>query len=131
MEGIQRLIDATSDSASNNRLTLQDVKRWLAEYMEMRVDEVAHFPNETYANHWDLIAADYDSSKEAHFMIAYFAGDRVTFMSGCGSIPQVRAFGCDEFPSNADNVLDALSGRFATAGRWTTSAEEVIAWTQS
>lgn len=131
MDDIQKLLDAASDPASKNRLTLENVRGWLSEYIEMRADDIARFPSEAGANHWDLIAADYDASKEAQFFIAYFAGDLVTFMAGRGPIPQVRAFAQDDFPSDPDEVLDALAGRFTTGERWTTSADEVNAWAQS
>jgi hypothetical protein len=130
MNDIQKLLDATMDPTSKNRLTVDNVKGWLAQYIEMRAEDVARYPGEVSANHWDLIAADYDSSKEAHFIAAYFAGDRVTFMAGRGPIPEVRAFAQDEFPDNPNNVLDDLARRFTTGECWTTSADEVIAWAQ-
>lgn len=109
MDDIQKLLDAASDPGSKNRLTAENVKGWLAEYIEMRADDVARFPSEAGANHWDLIAADYDSSKEAHFLVAYFAGDRVTFMAGRGPIPQMRAFAQAEVPSNPDEPSAELA----------------------
>lgn len=72
MDEIQKLLNAVSDPTSKNQLTMQNVKGWLSEYMEMRVEELARFPSESKENHWDLIAADYDSSKEASFIAAYF-----------------------------------------------------------
>ncbi len=130
MDEIQKLLEAASEPASENKLTLENVQGWIAEYLEMRAEDVARFPNEANANHWDMIAADYDSSKEAQFITAYFSADRVTFIAGRGSIPEVQAFAQDGFPNNPDDVLAELERRFTTGERWTTSADEVTAWAQ-
>jgi hypothetical protein len=73
-----------------------------------------HFPSEASCNHWDLIAADYDSFKVANFTVAYFYGDQVTFMAGRGPIPRVRAFAQDKFPSDPQDVLEDLAKKFKT-----------------
>jgi hypothetical protein len=131
MERIQELLDAASDPGSENQLTLTNVKRWLSEYMEMRAEEDDRFPDEAGANHWDLIAADYDTSKEAQFIAAYFSACRVTFLAGRGPVIEVQAFAQETYPDNPDDVLDALTSRFNTGERWTTDADSIITWADS
>jgi len=129
MNEIQKLLNA-NHRTSENQLTVDNVKRWLAKYIELRSEDVARFPNESDTNHWDLIAADYDSSKDARFIAAYFSGDRVTFLAGHGPISDVRAFAQSGFPDNPDHVLDELTRKFDTGDRWTADVREVIAWVQ-
>jgi hypothetical protein len=130
MNEIQKLLDAASDPTSKNHLSLENVKRWLVEYVAMRAEETAHFPIESNATHWDLIAADYDSSTDAQFIAALFFGERVTFLAGRGPATEIRAFAQDAFPDDPDVVLDDMARRFDTGKRWTCRADEVIAWAQ-
>ncbi|MCA9042207.1 MAG: hypothetical protein KDA65_17775 [Planctomycetaceae bacterium] len=129
-QNIRRLIDAEKDPTSPNQLTVDNVKDWLADYIEMRAEEIAHFPQEANKNHWDLIAADYDSTKEALFIAAYFCSDEVTFLAGRGPVLDVRAFAQSNFPVNPDEVLDHLAQRFIIGERWTTHSDDITAWLQ-
>ena len=128
MERIQHLLDAAWEPNSKNRLTLDDVKAWLAEYLEMRSEEISRFPNQKDTSHWDLLAADYDLSKDAHFIAACFSGNQVTFLAGRGSIPDVREFAQSAFPENPDEVLNELARRFTTGGQWSSPADSIINW---
>ena len=131
MQEIQKLIDAASEPSSENQLTLANVKGWLAEYIEMRAEEDARFPDEAGADHWDLIAADYNSSKEACFVVALFSGSQVTFLAGRAPVADIRAFAQETYPESPDDVLDELASRFSAGERWTTDAGAIISWAQS
>lgn len=130
MEQIQELLDSVREAGSRNALTLDNVKGWLAEYLEMHAEETSRFPDQKNINHWDLIAADYDPTKDAHFIAAFFAGDLVTFLAGRGGIAEVRSFAQDDFPQNPNEVLDDLSRRFVTSDRWTISLDELMQWVE-
>lgn len=126
MEEIQKLLDATGEPGSENSLTLDDVKDWIVEYVKQKAQADARFPQFRNKSHWNLLAADYHSSRDAHFIVAYFSGEQVTFLAGHGPIPDVREFGTNTFPENPDEVLDELARRFTTGERWTSSLYEII-----
>ena len=124
-------IRSASEEWSENNLTLENIKNWLTEYVRMRNDEIAQFPKEKDLPHWDLLMADYDSSREAMFVLAFFQGDKVTLLAGRGSIPGVRDFGENSFPKNVHKVIDDLSGRFWIAGSVMVDHDELVRWLNS
>lgn len=131
MNEIDKLLEESKDSNSKNNLTLDNVKGWISEYVEMHADEVARFPDQENVNHWDLIAADYDATRDAHFLAAYFSGSLVTFLAGRGPVPDVQSFAQDSFPENPDEVLAALENKFKTGKRWSAKANDIVSWTNA
>lgn len=109
---------------------MADVRHWLAEYLEKHAAEAARFPAELGKSHWDLLAADYNSSEEAQFIAALFSGDEVTVLAGLGSIADVREFAERSFPEDSAEILDELSKRFRTGERRTIALSEIIEWVQ-
>ena len=131
MEEIQNLLCLAIDPCSENQLTMTDVKRWLADYMEMRMEEDARFQGEADASHWDLIVADNDSAKEGPFIAAYFSGNQITLLSGWGPVRDIRTFAQNTFPDNPDDVLQSLEKSFNIGERWTTDVHSVASWAET
>jgi len=130
MQPVQDLLDAAVESGSENRLTLTDAKKWIVEYVAMREDEEARFPDQKGCDHWDILVADYDSTRNAQFLAVYFSGSQVTFLAGTGNAQTVRSFAENDFPENVGDILPMLSQRFLTGKEWTVSLDEVTRWTQ-
>jgi hypothetical protein len=125
---IESLINDTCEMDSENRLTVDDVKRWLADYLEMYEEELTRFPQERGKSHWDMIIADYDSTREGVFVVAYFRNDAVILLSGRGAVPALREFGESTFPSDPDQVLDAAARRFTHTRHISIPAADLTAW---
>lgn len=123
-----QLAQLTSNSGEHNRLTLKNIKGWLKEYLESYAEEVGQHPDEASSSHWDLLVADYDAAEDAHFVAAYFQGDRVIFLSGRGPIPDVRAFSLNDFPDSPNYLLDQLERRFQTGKPVTAVLADVLTW---
>jgi hypothetical protein len=128
MNEIAVLLQTVSENRSENILTIDQVRNWLAKYLRMHDEEITRFPEEKDLPHWDLLAADYDTAKDAMFLLAFFKNDSVTFLAGRGSVSSVRDFGQNSFPENADKVLDDLSDRFWIAGRATVNRDDLVHW---
>lgn len=131
MNEIGAILRSASEDGSENILTPEDVQNWLAEYMQMHDKEMARFPAEKDFAHWDLLAAEYDSSRHAVFALAFFRGDSLTFLAGRGNASDVRDFGENNFPTNPEHVLDQISSRFWIAGRLTVTLEELNRWLEN
>ena len=129
MENIQRLLNIASEGSSANRLTIENVKNWLVDYLASRVDEVSLFPDQEGCDHWDMIAADYDSTDNVQFLAAYFSSSQVTFLAGTGNPQAVRSFAENDFPENVADILPTLSERFSAGNEWIVSLDEVTRWT--
>ena len=127
---IQELLNAASRPGFQNRLKLEEVKVWLAEYLAMHEAEIARFPSEQEKLHWDLIAADFDSANEAQFLAALFSGDWVTLLAGLGPSSEVREFADRSFPEDPNEILDELARRFRTGERRIVNLGEIIRWVQ-
>jgi hypothetical protein len=131
MNEIVTLLRSVSEEDSENILTPKDIRTWLAEYMRMHDAEVARFPTEISLTHWDLLAADYDSSRNAVFVLAIFRDDSVALLAGRGSVSDVRDFGENSFPNNPELVLDDVSRRFHIGGRSIIDRSELCRWLKS
>ena len=131
MDEIQNFLDAASEPGSENKLTLDDVKDWIAEYVKLKAQEDARFPQLKNESHWDLIAADYTYTRDAHFIAAYFSRKQVTFLAGHGPVFEVREFRENRFPESPDDILNALKRRFTVGERWTSGLYEIVHWAES
>lgn len=81
MKELAALLGAVSEEGSENTLTVQDVKNWLPSYLESHQEETEQFSGERNKPHWDTIVADYDSNKDATFIVVIFDRDSVTFIA--------------------------------------------------
>ena len=130
MNEIKELLNETKEAGSQNQLLVENVKGWIKEYLEMYSEEMSQYPEQKSVHHWDLIAADYDITKDAHFLVAYFHGESVTFLAGRGPVPDVRGFATDTFPENPDEVTHELMRKFMTGTPWTVSIDRIVTWIQ-
>jgi hypothetical protein len=128
MNELASLLSAASESDSENVLTLENVKGWLSDYLQAREQEVSRFPTEKDRPHWDLLGADYDSMRDAMFVLAYFHDDDVTFLGGRGSIGAVHDFALTALPENPVELLDVASKRFWIGSKVTVKLVDLIRW---
>lgn len=128
MQEIASVVLSVAKPAPENRLTLKDVKEWLAESLELRLEEAARFPETLGQPDWYLLASDADPTLEAMFVVAFLQDDSVTIMSGYGPMPEIRDFGECSFPPAPENVLNAFTSRFAIGGRTTVAFSDLTRW---
>ena len=128
MHEITSVLDAANEPGSANRLTLDDVKRWLAEYLDSCQEEIARFPEQEGQPHWDLLAPDYDPERDAVFVLAYFGDGSVTILGGRGSMPAIRDFAECSFPSEPNDVLEEVFSRFTVRGRALLTLVDLTHW---
>jgi hypothetical protein len=125
---LAQLLAASQELRSENFLTLENVRESIAEYLAMHAEEVQRFPKEKKRPHWSLIAADYDSKKDAQFLAMHFSKDKVTFLAGRGEILKVRRFVESDFPENPNEVLPELAKLFDTSPHYATYLSAVEEW---
>ncbi|MEX0716806.1 MAG: hypothetical protein WD066_09470 [Planctomycetaceae bacterium] len=130
MERIRALLDSLGGPGTINRPTLDDVRGWLAEYVETRVAETDRFSEEKHKDHWDLLVADHDSREDAQFVAVVFSGEHATLLAGGGARSEVRAFAEDEFPEEPREVLHELSRRFRATDCVTVQFNDLLRWIQ-
>jgi hypothetical protein len=125
---IADVLHVSSEEGSENILTLEDVKDWLPKYLQMHEEDAVRFPAERNRSHWDMIIADYDSKRDAMFILAFFDGNSATFIGGRGSSSAVRDFGDNSFPRDPNDVPDEISRRFWVGGRATVNLNDLLHW---
>ena len=131
MNEIATVLSSAIEHGSGNALTLENVKHWLGEYLQLRKEEAERFPKEKNRAHWDLLAADCDRDRDAMFLLAFFQGDTVVFLGGRGRISVVRDFAQNTFPNNPKDVLEEVSRRFWIGERVAIELDDVVRWLSS
>lgn len=125
---INGVLDAANESGSENQLSLDGVKGWLAEYLEGQTEEIARFPELEDQPHWDLLAADFDPEREAVFVLAFFGSGMVTLLGGRGSMADIRDFAECSFPDDPNDLLEEVFSRFTVSGRATLTHVDLTRW---
>jgi hypothetical protein len=125
-QSIAKLLGEAHGPGSNT-LTLEGVRRGLAEYLGFHEEELISTPELVGRPHWELLAADADPSKAAVVVAAYFEGDRVVLAGGRGDSVTIRSFGDSDFPDDPRHVLDQLGARVPLA-RLELSRDALEAW---
>jgi len=131
MKVLTDLLQAAHEDQSRNVLTEEQVKTSLNRYLAIHDEEVANFPQEANVPHWNLLAADYDSNKEAMFLLAFFKNTSITLLTGRGSGESVREFSLNDFPTDSKMILDEVVSRFWIAGQATITYESLTSWLNS
>lgn len=128
MKKVSELLEAAYEDGSKNRLLPEDVRAWIDEYLDSYEEDLGRFPEERGKSHWDILAADYDQGKDAMFLVAFFRGEAVSFISGRGRIPDVRGFGLNSFPDDPDRILIESRRRFSIADEVTLDRSKLSDW---
>ncbi len=116
LDHVEELLLAAIEGGSANTLSCSQIREWLSGYLVGREEEVRAFPSEAGESHWDLIAADFDSRRDALFFVAVFDGEYVDLTSGRGDGSAVRIFAEDDFPDKPMDVIPELARRFGLLG---------------
>lgn len=113
---IEAIGAAASELGSRNTLSVEAVRRWLSEYLRMHDEDVGEFPDEKGADHWDLLMADFDPTRDALFIAAVFIGGSVRIATGRGEGGLIRVFVESEFPEDPNVLIPELSRKFNVVG---------------
>ena len=106
-------LSAVREENSGNQVAINDVRLWLTDYLEMRMEDIGQFPEEDGLDHWDLTMADNDPSKDALFLVAVFSKERITLLGGRGPAAEVRRFAESDFPEDPTRLIPEVRRRFS------------------
>jgi hypothetical protein len=129
-EKIELLINSVAEAGSRNRLSVEQIRRWLSDYLEMYQDDVKRFSDLLGKPHTDVLMADFDKSRPALFVVAVFTEKTVTIGAGRGESSIVRNFLERESPIDAaEQMISNLASRFfVSAMKVTVSRQEFEKW---
>ncbi len=128
MKELEDLLSQSAELGSRNVLSLDQVLSWIADYLAMREDEMARFPEEREREHWDILAADYDPDRSAMFVAAYFSGLTVRFLGGLAPRAELRGYAESEFPGDPHDLLEDLDRRFGAREQVNIPLEVLREW---
>jgi len=111
-DALRQLVDKANAAGPGNQWEFEELSEWLTGYLSGRDEEVERFPGEEDEAHWDLTSTDHEFGKSATFFVALFFGDEVQLVGGRGDAAQVRAFGENDFPDDATQMIPELRRRF-------------------
>jgi hypothetical protein len=128
-EKIESLVNATAEVGSKNRLSVNQIRQWLSDYLEMYAEDLHRFSQLDGKPHGDVLMADFDNSRPAWFIAAVFVNETVTFSAGRGEAASIRHFLERESPADASLLIQELSSRFpVTQAKVTASRQELDHW---
>jgi|GEM_PF-7134414 len=109
---IINLIELIAEPESINRLDpVDELRQNIVANLIIQAEEIENFPELEGEPFCALIAADYDSQKQAMFILVLFDEDNVTIATGLGEFSEVLDFS-DDFPEDESQVINQAQKRF-------------------